>query len=152
MGSRAWGHGKTVSFYTSFFSHFTKLTVITVFNHPVGSTLGIYGAMPGFGGLAVLMFAPYIADNLGRRNGTAIGCLFVLLGALLQAFPPASNPAPMYLAGRFFIGFGGNLTNGTCPLLITEISHPRHRGRTTTIYNTLWYLVSQFFISYTGHN
>ena len=113
-----------------FFHHFTKLTIIAVFNHPVGSTLGIYGAIPAFGGLAVLMFAPYIADNLGRRNGTAIGCLIVLLGALLQAFPPASNPAPMYLAGRFFIGFGGNLSNGTCPLLITEISHPRHRGRT----------------------
>ncbi|KIM93674.1 hypothetical protein OIDMADRAFT_137244 [Oidiodendron maius Zn] len=110
------------------------------FKHPVGSNLGIYGAMPGFGGLAVLPFAPYIADNLGRRNGTAIGCLFVLLGALLQSFSSASNPQPMYLAGRFFIGFGGNLSNGTCPLLITEVSHPRHRGRTTTIYNTLWYL------------
>jgi MFS family permease len=46
----------------------------------------------------------------------------------------------MYLAGRFFIGFGSNISNGTCPLLITEISHPRHRGRITTIYNTLWYL------------
>jgi MFS family permease len=143
MAYRVWDLGKTVSSCNSLFHYFTKLTNTTVFNHPIGSTLGIYGAMPGFGGLAVLMFAPYIADNVGRRNGTAIGCLFVILGALLQAFPPASNPAPMYLAGRFFIGFGGNLTNGTCPLLITEISHPRHRGRTTTIYNTLWYLVRQ---------
>ena len=149
MAFRVWGLGKTVSSFTSFSNHITKLIAIPVFNHPVGSTLGIYGAMPGFGGLAVLMFAPYIADNLGRRNGTAIGCLFVILGALLQAFPPASNPAHMYLAGRFFIGFGGNLTNGTCPLLITEISHPRHRGRTTTIYNTLWYLVRQLLILYT---
>lgn len=64
----------------------------------------------------------------------------MLFGALLQAFPPASNPKGMYLAGRFFIGFGSNISNGTCPLLITEISHPRHRGRITTIYNTLWYL------------
>ena len=126
----------------------TRLTTTTVFKHPVGSTLGIYGAMPGFGGLAVLPFAPYIADNLGRRNGTAIGCLFVLLGALLQSFSSASNPQPMYLAGRFFIGFGGNLSNGTCPLLITEVSHPRHRGRTTTIYNTLWYLVRHLFRLY----
>ncbi|CZR68908.1 related to hexose transporter protein [Phialocephala subalpina] len=50
------------------------------------------------------------------------------------------NPVPMYLAGRFFIGFGANISNGTCPLLITEIAHPRHRGKVTTIYNTLWYL------------
>lgn len=111
-----------------------------VFNHPMGSLLGIFGAIPGFGGLAVLPFAPYVADYFGRRNGTALGCLFVLLGALLQAFPPASNPNAMYLTGRFFIGFGSNISNGTCPLLITEIAHPRHRGKLTTLYNTLWYL------------
>jgi MFS family permease len=46
----------------------------------------------------------------------------------------------MYLAGRFLIGFGSNISNATCPLLITEITHPRHRGRITTIYNTVWYL------------
>lgn len=102
--------------------------------------LGLYGAMPGIGGLAVLLFAPYIADYLGRRHGTAVGNFFVLLGALLQAFPPAGNPKAMYLAGRFIIGFGSNISNGTCPLLITEVAHPRHRGRITTIYNTLWYL------------
>jgi MFS family permease len=79
------------------------------------------------------------------------------MGAILQPFPPASNPKSMYLAGkpqtltaifyrtlrylgRFFIGFGSNIANGTCPLLITEISHPRHRGKLTTLYNTLWYL------------
>ncbi|MAD81394.1 MAG: hypothetical protein CL912_00390 [Deltaproteobacteria bacterium] len=98
--------------------------------------------MPGFGGLACLPFVPYIADGFGRRHGTAIGCLFILMGALLQSFPPASNAEPMYLAGRFFIGFGSNIANATCPLLITEVAHPRHRGKITTIYNTLWYLVS----------
>lgn len=96
--------------------------------------------MPGFGGLFVLIFAPYIADGLGRKTGTAIGCLFVILGALLQAFPPAHNPEAMYLVGRFIIGFGSNISNGTCPLLITEVAHPKHRGKVTTIYNTLWYL------------
>ncbi len=98
--------------------------------------------MPGFGGLAVLPFVPFIADGFGRRHGTALGCLFILMGALLQSFPPASNAEPMYLAGRFFVGFGSNIANATCPLLITEISHPKHRGKITTIYNTLWYLVS----------
>lgn len=40
------------------------------------------------------------------------------------------------------MGMGSNISNATCPLLITEVSHPRHRGRVTTIYNTLWYLGS----------
>ncbi|OBT94961.1 hypothetical protein VE01_07454 [Pseudogymnoascus verrucosus] len=110
------------------------------FNHPTGAALGIIGAIPGFGGLAILPFAPYIVDNFGRRAGIAIGCLTVFLGALLQSFPNPSHPNEIYLAGRFIIGIGGTLTNGATPLLITEISHPRHRGRATTIYNTLWYL------------
>jgi MFS family permease len=40
------------------------------------------------------------------------------------------------------MGMGSNISNATCPLLITEIAHPRHRGRVTRciVYNTLWYL------------
>jgi MFS family permease len=138
MGYKLCRRGKTVGFVGSY--KVPLLTRAADFRHPTGSLLGIYGAMPGFGGLVVLLFAPYIADYLGRRNGTAVGCLFVVLGALLQAFPPASSPKAMYLAGRFFIGFGSNISNGTCPLLITEIAHPKHRGKVTTVYNTLWYL------------
>lgn len=114
-----------------------------VFDHPTGNRLGIFGAFPGLGGLFVLLFAPYIADGLGRKKGTAIGCLFVIFGSLLQCFPQQANATrrdAMYLAGRFIMGLGSNISNGTCPLLITEVAHPRHRGRVTTIYNTLWYL------------
>ncbi|TDZ37475.1 Lactose permease [Colletotrichum spinosum] len=113
------------------------------FDHPTGSRLGIFGAMPGFGGLFVLLFAPYIADGLGRKVGTAVGCVLVILGALLQAFP-AAGPGrdAMYLIGRFIMGAGSNISNATCPLLITEVAHPRHRGKVTTLYNTLWYLGS----------
>ncbi len=81
------------------------------FHHPKSARLGIIGAMPGFGGLACLPFAPYIADGLGRRNGTAIGCLVTILGALIQSFPPANNAVPMYLAGRFFVGAGATICN-----------------------------------------
>ncbi|KAJ4373200.1 hypothetical protein N0V83_003493 [Neocucurbitaria cava] len=110
------------------------------FDYPTGSRLGLLGAFPGFGGLFVLLFTPYIADLMGRRLGTAIGCVLVILGAVLQALPSRSNPIPMYLAGRWLMGMGSNISNATCPLLITEISHPRHRGKVTTIYNTLWYV------------
>ncbi|RAR06329.1 general substrate transporter [Stemphylium lycopersici] len=110
------------------------------FDHPTGSRLGLLGAFPGFGGFAVLLFTPYIADILGRRAGTACGCSLVILGSIIQALPPRDNPQPMFLAGRWLMGMGSNISNATCPLLITEISHPRHRGRVTTVYNTLWYL------------
>lgn len=121
------------------------LTRPPVFDHPEGSRLGIFGAMPGFGGLFVLLFAPYVADGLGRKKGTAIGCTIVIIGALMQCFPQKSHGArrdALYLAGRFIMGCGSNISNATCPLLITEIAHPRHRGKITTVYNTLWYLGS----------
>lgn len=62
----------------------------------------------------------------------------------MQCFPKQSHSGrdALYLAGRFIMGFGSNISNGTCPLLITEVAHPRHRGRVTTIYNTVWYLGS----------
>ena len=56
------------------------------FSHPVGSRLCIFGAMPGFGGLVLLIFALYNADILGRRMGTAIGCLSIIVGSLIQSF------------------------------------------------------------------
>src|SRR5690606_32267233 len=117
--------------------------LLAVFDNPTGSRLGIFGAIPGLGGLFVLLFAPYIVDGLGRKKGTAIGCLFVIFGSLLQCFPQkehATRRDVMYLAGRFIMGLGSNITNGTCPLLTTEVAPPRHRGRVTTVYNTLWYL------------
>jgi MFS family permease len=77
---------------------------------------------------------------MGRRMGTAIGCCLVIVGSIIQALPSRSNPQPMFLAGRWLMGMGSNISNATCPLLITEVAHPRHRGRVTTIYNTLWYL------------
>jgi len=101
--------------------------------------------MPGFGGLFVLLFAPYVADGLGRKKGTAIGCVIVIVGALMQCFPQKGHGPrrdALYLVGRFIMGCGSNISNATCPLLITEIAHPRHRGKITTVYNTLWYLGS----------
>lgn len=32
------------------------------------------------------------------------------------------------------------MTQGSAPLLITELAHPQHRGKLTTMYNTLWYV------------
>ncbi|KAL3454101.1 general substrate transporter [Aspergillus insuetus] len=110
------------------------------FNDPQGSRLGLFGALPGIGTFAVFLVAPYLSDGLGRRVGTAIGCAIIVLGALIQTFPPLHNPDPMYLAGRILVGIGSGICNGACPLLITEVAHPDHRGKITTIYNTLWYL------------
>jgi len=93
------------------------------------------------GGVLSLPVFPYVADHLGRRIGIIIGCIIMLLGVALQT---AGINIHMFIAGRFFIGFGVSLAQGCSPLLVTELAHPQHRATFTTIYNTVsqsWFWV-----------
>lgn len=88
------------------------------------------------GSICAIPFVPYTADYLGRRLSILIGCLVMVLGVVLQSI--AINLS-MFIAARFFIGFGVAIAHGSSPLLITELVHPQHRAVFTTIYNTTWY-------------
>ena len=109
------------------------------FNFPDGSTLGLMSSMMSIGSICAIPFVPYAADILGRRTGVLIGCLIMILGVVLQTI---SVNIQMFIAGRFFIGFGVAIAHGSSPLLITELAHPQHRAIFTTIYNTTWYIGS----------
>ncbi|KAF3349883.1 hypothetical protein VD0002_g8163 [Verticillium dahliae] len=92
-------------------------------DHPTGSRLGLYSAVPGLGGLAVLPIAPYLADILGRKIGTAVGCSMIVASTLMQALTrshPHSSRDALLLIGRILMGAGSNVANVTAPLLITE--------------------------------
>jgi sugar porter (SP) family MFS transporter len=109
------------------------------FHHPTGSLLGLFACIMSVGSLVALPVVPYTADILGRRWGIIIGCLIMILGVILQSI---SINFRMFIAARFFIGFGVAIAHGASPLLITELVHPQHRATFTTIYNTTWYLGS----------
>ena len=68
-----------------------------------------------------------------------IGCLIMILGVILQTI---SVNLKMFIAARFFLGFGIAIAHGASPLLVTELVHPQHRATFTTIYNTTWYIGS----------
>ena len=91
------------------------------------------------GSLVALPVTPYIADGLGRRWGIMIGCMIMILGVILQTI---SINLKMFIAARFFLGFGIAIAHGASPLLVTELVHPQHRATFTTIYNTTWYIGS----------
>lgn len=110
---------------------------VNYFDQPSNATLGLLNAIMSVGGILSLPVFPYIADYFGRRWGIITGCLFTLLGVALQT---AGINIHMFIAGRFFIGFGVNVAQGCSPLLLTEMCHPQHRAVFTTIYNTLWYI------------
>ncbi|KAF5672749.1 MFS SP sugar:H+ symporter [Fusarium denticulatum] len=110
------------------------------FGHPSGSTLGLYTAIVNIGAFSALFFSPYIADQFGRRIATALGCVILIVGVVIQAVPSVNES--MFIGGRFLVGFGSNISIGAGPLLIMELAYPQHRGRLTVMYNTLWYVGS----------
>ncbi|KAJ4305061.1 hypothetical protein N0V90_000591 [Kalmusia sp. IMI 367209] len=79
-----------------------------------------------------------VADRLGRRMGVTLGLLVLFVGVIIQVNPHVNSN--MFIGGRFLVGFGSNLSQGSAPLLIMELAHPQHRGKLTTMYNTLWYV------------
>ncbi|KAF2742201.1 general substrate transporter [Sporormia fimetaria CBS 119925] len=105
------------------------------FGDPKGSTLGLLTALYSIGSIASLPVTPYIADHYGRKAAIAIGCVIMIVGAVVQT---VAKNLDYFMAGRFFMGFGNSLAQLSSPLLLTELCHPQHRGRVTAIYNCLW--------------
>ncbi|KAL2406685.1 Lactose permease [Exophiala dermatitidis] len=110
------------------------------FGHPSGSTLGLFTAIQNIGSVGALFFSSYCADLFGRRIGVEIGLVILFVGTIIQVAGNVTRG--MYIGGRFLVGFGSNISQGSAPLLIIELAHPQHRGTVTTMYNTLWYLGS----------
>ncbi|KAH0156455.1 general substrate transporter, partial [Aureobasidium melanogenum] len=106
------------------------------FDNPSGSTLGLFSAILQVGSFSAIFFSSYLADLLGRRAGIAVGMVVLLVGVVLQVVPTVDTG--MYIGGRFLVGMGSNIAQGSAPLLILELAHPAHRGKVTTMYNTLW--------------
>lgn len=117
-----------------------ELTPGADFGGPLGSRLGALSAIQNVGGFCAIFFSAYAVDIFGRKKGVAVGLVFVFLGTVMRVVP--STNYRTFLGGRFFVGLGSNFAQGSAPLLITELAHPRHRGPLTTMYNTLWYLGS----------
>lgn len=109
------------------------------FHDPEGSTLGLLNAIQSVGGITCLPYASYLCDSIGRKKTIFVGCCYVALGAALQS---GAQNIGMFIAGRFFIGHGSCISAIASPLLITELCHPKQRGKVTAVFNTCWYFGS----------
>jgi len=105
--------------------------------HPSKDTLGRLSAMYSIGSIVSLPIVPFISDKFGRKTPITAGCIIMIIAAAVQT---ASMSRPQYEGARFFMGFGNSMAQLACPMLITEIAHPQHRARITTVYNCLWNL------------
>lgn len=75
--------------------------------------VSILSAGTFFGALA----SPLLSDFLGRRPGLLISTWVFNLGVALQA---AATSIPLFLAGRFFAGFGVGLISALSKLISCE--------------------------------
>jgi MFS family permease len=89
------------------------------------------------GSIASFFIVPPIADRWGRKLPIAIGCVIMVVGGIVSA---VCQNWQTYLAGRLILGFGNSMAQMCSPILLTEIAHPQHRARFTSVYNTLWNL------------
>ncbi|KAK3192881.1 Plasma membrane low glucose sensor [Lecanicillium sp. MT-2017a] len=75
--------------------------------------------------------SPFLADYLGRRPALIISTWVFNLGVILQTVATA---IPMFLAGRFFAGFGVGLISALIPLYQSETAPKFIRGAIVGAY------------------
>ncbi|KAG2365551.1 general substrate transporter [Suillus spraguei] len=106
------------------------------FHQPQGMKLGAINSAHDIGILGGTPFSPYVSDLLGRRATIFIGAVIMLAGVITQA---SSTTLQVFLGARVLIGFGMAFSINAAPLLISELSYPTHRGKMTSLYNSMWY-------------
>ncbi|KAG9512464.1 MFS general substrate transporter, partial [Aureobasidium melanogenum] len=93
-----------------------------------GSTIGVINALMTIG---TVCGAPFLglADVIGRRGVNFAGNVIVVFAALLQAW---ARNTEMFMAGRFFMGFGTALMSSS--QYMAEISPIHLRGRLVGVF------------------
>lgn len=93
-----------------------------------GSTYGIINALMTIGNFCGAPFLA-IADICGRRGVNWVGNFIVICAAIMQGCAPNLK---VFMAGRFFLGFGSALCSA--PQYIAEIAPTHLRGRLVGIF------------------
>lgn len=102
------------------------------FGNPKGSRLGLITNGTRIGQAAALFVVNPLIQKLGRKKPIAVGSVIMLVGIALQA--AATNTA-MFVVGRVLIGFGNNIQQSACPILISELAYPSQRPQITGVLN-----------------
>lgn len=89
--------------------------------------VSILSAGTFFGALA----SPLFADTIGRRLALIASTFVFILGVILQT---AATALPLFLAGRFFAGFGVGLISALIPLYQSETAPKWIRGAIVGAY------------------
>ncbi|KEP46292.1 sugar transporter [Rhizoctonia solani 123E] len=123
------------------------------FNNPSGNRLGLISASQSLPGIIVPFFAAWTNDKYGRKFILWFGGSLLIAGAIVQATARGDG---QFIASRVLVGSGSSLQASAAPILVTELAHPRTRGRTTSLYMTTYYvggiLAAWICFGILGHN
>ncbi|KAI1404212.1 hexose transporter [Hypoxylon fuscum] len=75
--------------------------------------------------------SPFLADNIGRRLSLIVSTVVFIVGVIFQT---AATALPLFLAGRFFAGFGVGLVSALIPLYQSETAPRWIRGAIVGAY------------------
>ncbi|KAL6405205.1 Lactose permease [Ilyonectria robusta] len=106
------------------------------FNHPRAPLLGAINAIYPVCKILGLVPASMISDKWGRKMPMYLGLVALLVGPAVQA---SSQNLPMFIVSRGMIGFATVFPQVSCPILVSELAYPTHRGKLTALYNTFFY-------------
>ncbi|KAF5627990.1 sugar transporter STL1 [Fusarium sp. NRRL 52700] len=95
------------------------------FNSPDSDMIGVIVAIYEIGCFFGAVFSSIWGEKLGRRRSVFIGCVFLTIGAVLQA---ASYTRAMMIVGRIVAGVGMGTVNSTVPVMQAEFSPKSSRG------------------------
>jgi sugar porter (SP) family MFS transporter len=109
------------------------------FGHPTGTRLGAMSFGPTGGTLISVLVSSQLCERFGRRYPICGGSLIIIFGSILQT---AAINYGMFVAARFFIGFGLGIVATAAPPLLSEVAYPAHRGKLVSFYLVTWSLGS----------
>jgi MFS family permease len=109
------------------------------FGKPVGSRLGLINGIYPIGALISLPITSMLCDKFGRKRTMTFGLLFIVIGAVLQS---ASQSYAMLIVSRLVLGFASPISQSVAPILIAELAYPTHRGKVTTMTNSVFFMGS----------
>lgn len=117
------------------------------FGYPRSDIISTVVAIYEVGGFFGALFISYYGDAFGRRQSIALGALFLILGAVLQA---SSYELAQMIVGRVVAGIGIGIVNSTVPILQAEVSPKSTRGLFVAMYcSTLNFgIVTAYWLDY----
>ncbi|CCT68336.1 related to sugar transporter [Fusarium fujikuroi] len=95
------------------------------FDSPDSDMIGVIVAIYEIGCFFGAVFSSIWGEKLGRRRSVFVGCVFLTIGAVLQA---ASYTRAMMIVGRIVAGVGMGTVNSTVPVMQAEFSPKSSRG------------------------